>query len=66
MKIDDIRDEFVQLEHMHDLTKRLLRVFELGVRAGAEAMASYDMLADPDEDFDPIEGVTRAVMDEAR
>lgn len=66
MKIADIRREFLLLEHMHDLDKRLLLVFELGVRAGAEAMASYDMLADPDEDFDPIEGVTKAVMDEVR
>jgi hypothetical protein len=62
----ELRDIFANVKEQGDLDKRLLEVFEMGVRAGAEAMESFYALADPDMDFDPVEGVVKAVMDEMR
>lgn len=67
MKIGDIRDEFLLLEHMHDLDKRLLRVFELGARegtaAGAQRQYAVRLVAGPLRPLGAadVEGIAAAV-----
>jgi len=59
----ELRDIFSNVKEQGDLDKRLLQVFEMGVRAGAEKMASWNYAEIYD---DPVQEVTELVMEKFR
>jgi hypothetical protein len=66
MTMKELRDIFANVKEQGDLDKRLLEVFEMGVRAGAEEMWGFEEHYDSVDGETNLETVTRLAMEKIR